>query len=200
MKKLKLFFLCLLWIFILTELVIRTAYKEKYVTRQLESNWINDSTIGFLPTPNTKFKLISSNVNREIKVNSFGFYGDDFNISRSLGFYRMAFVGSSSEIGQLNEENISYIDLCNEMFKKEKGKIEFMNFSIPNNNRDYSKIVLIKTRILKFNPKVIFLKVSLPLIQQNIAKEDYKGIIIDYELNSISASLYQLFYYGFTYY
>lgn len=166
---------------IFLELFFRIFYSEQLKTRNESAAFINDSILGFIPKPNSIEYLYTPSVDNRVQVNSLGFYGKDFNPKKSKGTYRIIVVGDSNETGNYTESNKSFIEICDDMFKKNQQKVEVINCAFGGTQRDVFKMKLIEYKIINYDPDLILLMVSIPFNQANEARENYRGYLIDYD-------------------
>jgi len=188
-KPFKYVLFTLVWLMFTSELIVRTTLFESLKTRHPQANWVQDPVFGALPEPESVFRLVEENVNKEIQINKYGLYDPGMRLIKPQGYYRIAYVGNISETGYFSNSSGSWTDHCRQMFDEEDAKVEFINFSLQFPRDDYRNILLIREKIIKFMPDLVILSASLPFNYHKTAKEQYNGFLIEYDSDSCKMAL-----------
>jgi len=173
----------IVWLTVCAELVIRTAFYEQLKIKRHENSWAIDSLLGYMPEPESSFYLIDENIDKEIPVNKYGFYDANMRMLKPEGYFRIAVIGNGLETGHMGTANFNWIEKCKEMFQNNNHKIECANFSLSDDYADYTRIMTVKHRVLKFMPDMIIMNINIPVKHKLTARETYNGVTIEYNLN-----------------
>ncbi len=117
---------------------------------------VYDSLLGWKLAQNWKGRHTHYDFEVSYSTNRFGFRGE-FPQTKARGTKRYAFVGDSFTFSYGANDEDTFINILNEM---SGGKRQYLNFGLPGTSTD-QQLLLIKDRVLLFDPDVVVLVVYL---------------------------------------
>lgn len=180
-KKKKLYFgLIIIAVILFSEIFVKVFFKDKLRERAYPLFFQPDTLIGFKYIPDsTSFKITPAFKNK-IKINNIGFTGKDVDIQKKDDSYRIVFVGSFVATGIDLNYGKSFVEILNEIYKKNNKNIEIVNCSIEGAERSTYQLNLIKYYVPKLMPDMVILTPEFPLKNQIRYRKRYKDYMIVY--------------------
>jgi hypothetical protein len=175
MKKKRLLFI-ILFIFLLTEIVLRIFFPKELGLAGTPLVYQFDPVVHYTYIPNSKFKRQG----KEIFINKQGFVGNDFSIADS-SYFKIAIIGCSSVSGPNHLlEYYSFPPVIEEKLKDNGYSVQVFNCGMDGSGRSVQLLQSIPYQILAFDPNIILFELDLPLCNSNISREAYRGVNIFY--------------------
>jgi len=179
MKK-KLLYILLFLIFILSivgisELYLRVFHYEILKSQSYPNVYQTDPYRGFSFIPKSTSPIIRPSINDKIEINNQGFLGLDFSTSKSDSTFRILIVSNSmllSNKGMIHQEFV----------RNKFSNVEIINCSIDGSFLNWHHYLMIKNKLIKYSPDVIFFNTEIPFSRKDQTRENYKGYAIEYSL------------------
>ncbi|PCH94227.1 MAG: hypothetical protein COB85_05870 [Bacteroidetes bacterium] len=173
-----------IFITISLEVFIRARYFELLKIRAYPLIYKPDIKTGYKYRPNTKAKICIPGVCKTFMINNNGYYGPSFEVAKDQNIFRIAVVGSSESTGiwMQGDENFSMKlqNLCN----KVGCKVEVLNFARDGRWRGVYSLNIIKQDVMRYQPDIVLLNTSMPLVRATFGRDIYKGFVLIYNLDS----------------
>ena len=177
MRRIKITFFIILGIIFLTEIILRLTYNKK-LAKWHAMEYIPDTLIGYRYKPDALFLNSNLAYSNQCKSNKYGFPGDNFEVKKERGQYRIIIVGTSDDTGFSSNGDQSYAKRLNNIFEQNKYNVEVINCSIDGNDRIVRNMLLIRNELVRYHPNLILLHNQFPLKDKIRYRETYKGNII----------------------
>lgn len=179
------FVVSLVFIIGTVEAYFRIFHYEILKTQTFPLVYQPDAYAGYSYIPNTVSDRITPSYNNlNIKTNAHGFFGPEFSLVKDPFTFRILIVSySSASEGE-------YINLLQKEFdQRGASNIEIINCSIDGTNLDWHHYLMIKNRLLAYNPNLVLFDTNIPFLREDYTRECYKGYVLEYSSFSDSSRL-----------
>jgi hypothetical protein len=172
--------LILVAIILTAEVTLRFTVAGK-LQKWSECQFETDPVLGYKYKANSTGIITNAAFSRPYKINSHGFAGNEFTTKKAKGIYRIAVVGCSDETGLYTNGSLNYINITENLLKKEGYKVEMLNLGVDGQSRTIRNIEFSKTICAEYEPDLILYSLTnFPLENYGEYRESYRDIVIRY--------------------
>lgn len=172
-------------VLIVIEVFFRLFLHEQLKTRSYPLVFRPDSLVGYTLIPNKTARICIPSIEKEFTLNSQGFYGPDFTEKKPSKKIRVMFVGNSYTEGISLNAVESYPMILQKIFDKNNmSHVEVINCSIGGQDMTLKMCKMVEYYLLKYEPDYIMLNISFPLMNNNMARDNYRDYVISYASGS----------------
>jgi len=175
------FGLILIGIIVVIEITLRLTISYK-LQKWGPCQYQPDTVLGYRYKANSTGNSYNAAFDRPYKINSHGFAGAEFTTKKTKGIYRIAVVGASDEAGLYTDGPLNYINVAEDLLKKNGYKVEILNLAIDGHGRSIRNVEFLKGPCAEYEPDLILFKnLEFPLEDYREYRTTYKGILIKYK-------------------
>lgn len=162
-----------------TEAYLRKYYREELKTETFPQIYQPDAFYNYCYIPGKAATHVAPSTDAKMQVNTQGFIGRDFQVEKKSNTFRIMVASYSFMSGG------SIVGLVQEKFDKMGfHNIEVDNCSIDGVNLNWHHCLMIKNKLLKYNPDLILYETGIPFNREDYTRECYKGYILEYTTGS----------------
>lgn len=167
----------LLSVLIGAEIYLRINYKDRLPAGSKRPLvYEADSLAGYRYIPGSVFEIND----QVVKINELGFIGEELP-PKSPDKFRIAIVGPSSVAGSINKiRYVSFCDYLQDLFDENHYSVEVVNCGVDGAHRIYELFMSVERDVLKIAPDLLLFSYCMPLYTNNMARECYGGVIMNY--------------------
>jgi hypothetical protein len=137
-----------------------------------------DSMSGFKGIPNATGYFRRPSINKEIRLNNFGFYGPNFSADHPDSIFRIIIYGTSDVEGVWSDTTASFPELLDKKLKAANVKAEIINCAVSGIWRGRQTISLIRATAARFHANLVLLEQRIPFWSANVCRESLDNHLV----------------------
>jgi hypothetical protein len=163
------------------EAYLRIFYREVLKTQIFPLMYQPDDYCNYSYIPGVTASQISPSTDTKMRVNSHGFIGKEFSAEKKSNTFRILVASYSFMSGG------AIVGLVRDKFDKAGfHNIEVINCSIDGGYLNWHHCLMIKHKLLKYNPDLILYETNIPFRRKDYTRECYHGYILEYTTYSLA--------------
>ena len=166
-----------------TELVLRTAYHDRFRTRSYPLTYQPDAVIGYRYAPLAHGTICNPSICNGFDINAAGFTGPVYPREKPAGTFRIAVLGTSNDTGIWlgpGGPAIDYLRLLEQRLNGAGVPVEVLNFSIDGRYRDVENVILAGSEPLDYAVDLVLLNAEIPFRYTGAKRTAYRGYMLAY--------------------
>lgn len=175
LKSARYFSFALLILFIAAELYLRLGYGEHMLVKQYPLIYAPDTTVGYRGIPGVEGAIRLPSIDKRFRLNSFGFYGQEFSADHPDSIFRILIGGSSIVEGIWANQKLAFPTMLDSLFKARGYKAEVINCAISGVGRSWQDLAILMESAAKFHANLALFERPFPITNLNYLRENYKG-------------------------